>query len=162
MFLVLIEKVLHSRPLTATQIKKWQEEMDELDSILNLRYNMGLKHDAEKELIKQKRVEKGLSLIFGGSFLLIVLFLAKIITPNNDSSSLMIALASIFVLIGGGFIKMIGSRRLSIGFIVSTFFLGGGAFIALEYHSHQALYPFLYLCGLLLLMTIFFDIVAKK
>lgn len=142
------------KPLLDKEIFDYQRKLDRISIKSRVDYGLELYYDAKTELLESQNQKKAFALIFAGTAISLS-FIISVFLGILSLTNIMIICISAIMLICYGIIKMSESKKLAIGLLIFIFILGTLAKIFFDKMMEMSPYAYFYLCGIIVLISIF-------
>lgn len=150
--IIFVEGLLYKKAIDEKRIADYQKVLDEIVKKVKTKHNLDWKYDARAEILKERNQTKSFIFIFSGIFLAFILIGLSIFASPIPTTNIMIICISSFFLICFGLIKTAESRKSAIIILLAILIVVVGLIKFIDSLMTMPSYPYLYFCGLMLVV----------
>lgn len=147
----IVEFLVYRKEPSMEELEKIQEELNQMDRDINIRYGLSWKHNAIEENKSERRQGKALMLLIAGLFLFTTMTV-MMLTVTICIYDMVVAVISALILIIYSLAKACEKKRHSIVILIVAVIIG---FLYFQYFDKViglSPYNYLYLCGSMIIL----------
>ena len=148
---LIVEIFMYRTQPSQQRIADYQKDLDEKAANAKARHNIDLKHDALTEIMKERKLIKGFTLIFSGIFLALVWIALIFFVPSFRE--IIIPICACILLMCYGLFRIAESKTTAIIVLSTGFILSAGCLYLFDKAMELSVYSFLYLCGFIVVVS---------